>query len=111
MDLPEKMLDPEETVYDVVVGAQRSSTFPLLLVTDRRVLQVICVWRWRALDEVPAAQITGAELEKNWITWTLRVHVRDGKSITMKVTTPGRERAEEVVALLRHLVAGGAPPL
>jgi len=111
MGLPEKMLHPEETVYDVVVGAQRSSTFPLLIVTDRRVLQVIRVWRWKVLGEVPAAQVTGAELEQNWITWTLRVHVRDGKGINMKVSAPTQERAEEVVALLRHLVAGGAPPV
>lgn len=42
--LPEKVLHPDEVVYDVAVGAQRSSTFPLLIVTDRRVLQAINVW-------------------------------------------------------------------
>ncbi len=110
MGLPGKVLEPEETVYDVAVGSQRSSTFPLLIVTDRRVLQVIRVWRWRVLDEAPAARITGAELEKGWITWTLRVHVREGKGVTMKVDAGGRERAEELVGLLRHLVGGGAPP-
>ena len=110
MDLPKKLLDPAETVYDVAVGSQRSSTFPLLIVTDRRVLQAIRVWRWRVLDEAPAAQIVGADLEKGWITWKLRVHVRDGKDITMKVSAPARERAEDVVGLLRHLAAGGAPP-
>ena len=111
MGLPGKVLEPEETVYDVAVGSQRSSTFPLLIVTDQRVLQVIRVWRWRVLDEAPAARITGAELEKGWITWKLRVRVREGKGVTMKVDAGGRERAEEVVGLLRHLAAGGAPPL
>ena len=109
MDLPEKVLHPDETVYEVAVGAQRSSTFPLLVVTDRRVLQVINVWRWDVLDEVPAAQIAGAELEKGWPSGRLRVRRHHGKDITMKVLD--RERSEEVVDLLRHLVAGGVPPL
>ena len=36
IDLPERILTADETVYDVAVGGQSDDTFPLLIVTDRR---------------------------------------------------------------------------
>ncbi|ATG50673.1 hypothetical protein CFK38_03420 [Brachybacterium vulturis] len=108
-NLPQQVLHPEETVYEVAVGALRSDTFPLLIVTDRRVMHVMDRLRgWTVLQEAPAASIQGAELEKRLISGRLRVHVRDGKDISMKVSE--QDRTEEVAALLRHLAAGGAPP-
>src|SRR5690606_13555823 len=102
-------LHPEETVFEVAVGAQRSDTFPLLIVTDRRVLHVMDRLRgWTVLEEAPAAAITGAELEERLLSGRLRVHVREGRSLTMKVAE--RNRSQEVVDLLQHLAAGGAPP-
>ena len=107
--LPQQVLDPQETVYEVAVGAQRNDTFPLLIVTDRRVLHVRERLRgWTVLEEVPAASVTGAELEKKLLSGRLRVEVRGGRGIRMKVAE--MRRSEEVAALLRHLVAGGAPP-
>ncbi|NMA78998.1 MAG: hypothetical protein GX960_17400 [Actinomycetales bacterium] len=110
LDLPERLLAPEERVYEVAVGALSSDTFPLLIVTDRRVLVTKDLpWRrWKLLQEAAAAEVTGAELEKRLLSGRLRVHLRRGKDITLKVSD--RERSEQVAALLRHLAAGGAPP-
>lgn len=109
LNLPQQVLDPEETVFDVAVGAQRSDTFPLLIVTDRRVLHVMDRLRgWTVLEEAPAAAITGAELEERLLSGRLRVHVREGMGLTMKVAE--RNRSQEVVDLLQHLAVGGAPP-
>ena len=109
LNLPQQVLDPEETVFEVAVGAQRSDTFPLLIVTDRRVLHVMDRLRgWTVLEETPAAAITGAELEERLLSGRLRVHVREGRGLTMKVAE--RNRSQEVVDLLQHLAAGGAPP-
>ncbi|MGP5260485.1 hypothetical protein ACTXMW_09280 [Brachybacterium paraconglomeratum] len=109
LNLPQQVLDPEETVFEVAVGAQRSDTFPLLIVTDRRVLHVMDRLRgWTVLEEAPAAAVTGAELEERLLSGRLRVHVREGRDLTMKVAE--RARSQEVVDLLQHLAAGGAPP-
>ena len=110
LTLPEQVLCPEETVYEVAVGAQRSDTFPLLIVTDQRVLHVMDRLRgWTVLEEAPAASITGAEREEWLLSGRLRVHVRDGRDLTMTVAE--QQRSQEVVELLQHLAAGGAPPL
>lgn len=108
-NLPQQVLDPEETVHEVAVGAQRSDTFPLLIVTDRRVLHVMDRLRgWTVLEEAPAAAVTGAELEERLLSGRLRVRVREGKDVTMKVNES--VRSQQVVDLLQHLAAGGAPP-
>lgn len=108
VNLPQQVLDPAETVYEVAVGAQRNDTFPLLIVTDRRVLHVMDTLRgWTVLEEVPAPEVTGAELEKRLLSGRLRVDVLHGRGISMKVAE--MRRTEEVAALLRHLAAGGAP--
>lgn len=109
--LPERVLHPEETVYDVAMGGISSDTFPLVIVTDRRVIHTRDQpWRrWRILREAPSADVLGAEVEARLLSGRLRVRLRGGKDITM--TLGDRDRPEEVAALLRHLVAGGAPPL
>lgn len=107
--LPQEVLRSDETVHDVAVGALRSDTFPLLLVTDQRVLYVMQRLRgWKVLHEAPAASVTGADLDRGFLTGKLRVHVRDAKDIVLKVAE--QDRAAEVAALLQHLAAGGAPP-
>ena len=108
--LPGKLLHPAERVYDIAVGAQRTDRFPLLLVTDRRVLHAIDrnLRGWTILEQAPAAEITGAEVKKGLISGRLQVHVRHGEGPSLRVNK--LQRAEEVAALLRHLAAGGAPP-
>ncbi len=109
INLPQTVLHPEETVYEVAVGAQRSDTFPLLIVTDRRVLHVMDRLRgWTVLEEVPATAVAGAELEGKLLSSVLRVHAREGKGLKMKALDEAR--SQEVVDLLQHLAAGGAPP-
>ena len=109
--LPERILDPAETVYDVAMGGLSSDTFPLVIVTDRRVIHTRDQpWRrWRILREAPSADVVGAEVEARLLSGRLRVRIRDGKDIRMGLRD--RERPEQVAALIRHLVAGGAPPL
>lgn len=108
-NLPQQVLHPDETVHDVAVGALRSDTFPLLIVTDRRVLHVMDRFRgWTILEEAPAAEIVGAEIEKRLLSGKFRVQVRHGKDITMKISE--WTRTQEVLGLLQHLAPGGAPP-
>lgn len=111
VNLPAELLHTEETVYDVAVGAQRADTFPLLIVTDRRVLLARDrpLRGWTIEEEAPASEVTGAELKKRLLSGLLQVHLRHGEGPALKV---GRlRRAEEVAALLRHLGGGGTPPL
>ena len=109
--LPERVLDPDETVYDVAMGGLNSDTFPLVLVTDRRVIHTKDQpWRrWRILQEAPWADILGAEVEARLLSGRLRVRIRGGKDIRLGLRD--RERPEAVAGLIRHLVNGGAPPL
>ncbi|QFG69269.1 PH domain-containing protein [Ornithinimicrobium pratense] len=108
--LPEKVLHPEETVLDVAVGGLSSDTFPLLLVTDRRVVLTIDQpWRrWRVLREAPSADVLGAEVESRLLGGRLRVRLRQGKDIVLKLAA--QERPEEVAALIRRLASGGGAP-
>lgn len=110
IDLPERILLPDETVHDVAVGGQSDDTFPLLIITDRRVLVTKDLpWnRWKILREVPAADVAGAELETRLLSGRIRVRLHRGKDITFKVAE--RTRSGEVTALLQHLASGGAPP-
>lgn len=38
IDLPEKLLAPDERVHDVCIGSERRGYFPVLIATDRRIL-------------------------------------------------------------------------
>ena len=108
LDLPERVLHPEETVLDVAVGGLSSDTFPLLLVTDRRiVLTKDQPWRrWRILREAPLVDVLGAEVESRLLSGRLRVRLRQGKDIVLGLGA--RERPEEVAALIRRMVSGGS---
>lgn len=106
--LPEKVLHPEETVLDVAVGALSSDTFPLLLITDRRIiLTKDQPWRrWRILREAPLVDILDATIEPRFFGGRLRVRLREGKDVVLKVGA--HERPKEVAALICRLVGGGA---
>lgn len=106
-NLPAQVLRPEETVHDVAVGGLTSDTFPLVIVTDQRVLHVRdkIVGGWTVLREAPAADVLGAEIEKRLLTGRLRVRLRQGKDITMGLAA--KERPAEVAALINRLVSSG----
>ncbi len=108
--LPEKVLHPDETVLDVAVGGLSSDTFPLLLVTDRRVILTRDQpWRrWRILREAPVAEVASAEVEPRLLGGRLRVRLRQDKDIMLKLGS--LQRPEEVAALIRRLVSGGGSP-
>lgn len=58
-DLAERVLDPAETVHDVLVGEDSTEDPPLLLVTDGRVLVTTkrAFGTWHVKDEVPAPDL------------------------------------------------------
>lgn len=109
MTMPRRLLHPEETVHGIAVGSVLRDEFPVLLITDRRVLIVRDGIRgWKIRSQAPSADVAGAELEDRLLSRRLRVRLRTGKDLTLKVRD--RERSEAAVDLIRHLVAGGAPP-
>src|SRR5690606_41567974 len=68
-------LHPEETVYEVAVGAQRSDTFPLLIVTDRRVLHVMDRLRgWTVLEEVDrkSTRLNSSHVKSSYAVFCLK---------------------------------------
>lgn len=108
--LPERLLHPEETVLDVAVGGLSADTFPLLLVTDRRVILTIDQpWRrWPAKREAPLAEVVGAEVVPFFLLGRLRVRLRQDKDIKLKLGA--QERPKEVAALINRLVSEGTAP-
>lgn len=108
--VPEQVLRPDETVYEFLRCAHKGDSWPLLIVTDQRVLYTVdtMLTCWQVRDEAPSAQVTGAELERRWLSGRLHVHRRAGGDLTVKVADPAW--SEHLVALIEHLAAGGAPP-
>lgn len=107
MSLPEKILDPQESVLDVLVGALQDDTFPLLIVTDRRVViaKNKLIRRWTVIAESPAADVSDAERRHHMLTEEVIVSVRSGRPL--KLRTNRVEEADRIVALLRRLIAEG----
>lgn len=110
LDLPERILEADETVLEVAVGGLSDDTFPLLIVTDRRVLVTKDLpWnRWKILREEPTSDIAGATLRDRLLSGQLIVHLRHGEDISFRVAA--RERSEHVVAFLQELADSGNPP-
>ncbi|KAA9393895.1 hypothetical protein FCK90_09520 [Kocuria coralli] len=110
VDLPEKLLAADEIVHEVLVGDTRSDANPFLLVTDRRVLVARRkLFRgWRVLGQAAIPEIVEAEYLPTTLSGSLQVHTRSEP--TFEIVSDDRPQAELVVALLRHLISGGAPP-
>lgn len=110
--LPEQVLEPDETVYEILMCNQVGDSWPFLVITDRRVVHAwYGMFRgWRVRDQVPAPQVAGASFEKKWITGRVHVHRRNGKPMTVKVDLGNKEWCGHIVDLLDHLAVGGAPP-
>src|SRR5699024_9908551 len=109
--VPEMVLDPGEGVYEVLRCARKGDSWPLLIVTDRRIVYTVynMVTRWKVRGEVPATEVAGAELERRLLSGRLHVRRRSGAALTVKVADPAW--SEHIVELIDHLAAGGAPPL
>ncbi|PWH06044.1 hypothetical protein DEO23_09510 [Brachybacterium endophyticum] len=109
LNLPEKILDPQERVIDVKVGDTKSDTNPLLIATDRRVLLVKerVVRSWTVLQEAPASEVSGVDYTPTLLSGKLRVHLRDGSSITLRTRT--KNQAGRFVERVRRLLAGESP--
>ncbi|MDN5705069.1 MAG: PH domain-containing protein [Yaniella sp.] len=106
----DKLLPPEEIVYDYLTCTLKSDSFPLLMVTNRRVLYTERkLFRgWVIASELPAYQVAGASYEQRWITGRVHVHGRDGSRITCKVRL-GPQEAEWIqymVTLINQLATG-----
>ncbi|MFE5776335.1 PH domain-containing protein [Brachybacterium sp. NPDC056505] len=110
LNLPEKILAPDETVIDVKVGDTTSDTNPLLIATDRRVLLAKegAIRSWRVLKQAPAAEVVGVDYKPALLSGKLRVHLRDGSAITLTTATKGH--AERFVATMRGLLEGAQRP-
>lgn len=110
VDLPERLLAPDEVVHEVLVGDTRSDANPFLLVTDRRVLvaRLRMLRGWRVVAQAAAPDITGAEYTPTALSGRLRVGTRGGADL--ELVSDDRAQAERVVGLVRHLVAGAAQP-
>ncbi|MGO1172734.1 MAG: PH domain-containing protein [Actinomycetaceae bacterium] len=86
LSMPERVLAPDEAVYDVLICSVKNDEFPLLLVTDRRVVYTEdgMFRRWRVVAEAPAPAIAGAELEEKLLSFRVHLHLRDGERFTAK---------------------------
>lgn len=106
--MPKAVLDPDETVLEMAIGAERRSYFPLLLVTDRRVLITTdrMIRGWHVVDEVPAPQVTGADYASTMLAGTLSVHARGRDDLVLR--TARRDEAEGVVEVIRNLLKLGS---
>lgn len=105
--LPERILSPDETVFDVLVGNLKNDTFPLLLVTDRRVIVTMdrMVRGWRILSQAPLAEIVSVEVSKGLLAEKVRISLRQGKPITLKSSRG--QQVRRVVALLQGIIGNG----
>src|SRR5699024_10094566 len=82
------VLDPEETVYELLRCARKGNSWPGLVVTDRRILYTEhgVVARWRVKGEVPAGEVAGARFETRFLSGRVHVLRRGGDPLTVKVS-------------------------
>lgn len=105
LSVPKYALAPHETVYEFVVCTLKSDSFPLVIVTDQRVLYTehSMIRRWRVRAELPAQQVTGAAYEQRWITGRLHVYGQHGQRFTAKVKLVDADWVLYVVDLINQL--------
>lgn len=107
VSLPERVVGPDETVYEYLVCTVKASYFPVLVVTDRGVVytEYKMIRGWRTVEHVPAQAVAGAEYEKRWITGRVHVYQRDGAGFSVKTRLGGEnvEWAMHLVDLINRL--------
>lgn len=104
------ILPPAEIVYDYLSCTVKNDSFPVLMITNQRVLYTERkLFRgWVVTSELPASQVAGASYERRWITGRIHVHGRDGSRFTAKVGL-ARDEAEWIqymVVLINQLATG-----
>jgi hypothetical protein len=104
IDLPERVLDPEETVIDTKVGDIQNDTTPILLATDRRVVLTRrrAFGSWKVLKQAPAAEVVDVDYKPTLLSGKLRVHLHDGSQIVLKTAT--KEHAQRFVSTMHGLL-------
>ncbi|WP_165831793.1 PH domain-containing protein [Brachybacterium endophyticum] len=104
IDLPERVLAPDETVLDVKVGDIQNDTTPLLLATDRRVVLTRrrAFGSWKILEGAPAAEVVNVDYTPTLLSGKLRVHLRGGSQIVLKTRT--KDHAERFLRTMRELL-------
>ncbi|MCT2260059.1 hypothetical protein M3F59_00170 [Brachybacterium muris] len=65
--LPEQVLEPDETVYEILMCNQVGDSWPFLVITDRRVVHAwYGMFRgWRVRDQVPAPRSQARPSRRN----------------------------------------------
>nr|WP_246483105.1 PH domain-containing protein [Brachybacterium halotolerans] len=104
VDLPKRVLDPEETVIDTKVGDIQNDTTPILLATDRRVVLTRrrAFGSWKILKQAPAAEVVDVDFKPTLLSGKLRVHLRDGAQIVL--TTRTKDQAQRFVSTMHGLL-------
>ncbi|UQN28584.1 PH domain-containing protein [Brachybacterium kimchii] len=104
VDLPERVLDPEETVLDTKVGDIQNDTTPILLATDRRVVLTRrrAFGSWKILKQAPAAEVVDVDFKPTLLSGKLRVHLRDGTQIVLSTGT--KDHAQRFVSTMHGLL-------
>src|SRR5699024_4801762 len=106
----DKLLLPEEIVYEYVSGTLKNVACPILMVTNRRVLYTERkLFRgWVITAELAAHQVAGASYERRWITGRIHVDGHEGSRITCKVRLGQQdvEWSQYMVTLIQQLTTG-----
>ncbi len=89
----DEVLPPNEIVYEFASGTLKNDSFPILMITNQRVLYTARkLFRgWGITAELPAHQVAGVSYERRWITGRIPVHGRDGNRFTCKVRLDQQE--------------------
>lgn len=104
-----RFLHPGETVLLALRGEGLTWVDSLLLVTDSRVIRFREVLRWRKVREVPAAEVSGAELAPGFLTGAVRIHLRSGAPLRMRPDMNRGEAARIFVDGINGLLSGRGP--
>lgn len=105
-----EILAAQEGILAGVVGSTSVENEPALFVTDQRVIlaKPRLSGAWKVSKEFAAGDVAGAELTKRMLTNKVTVRSRFGDSLSLKTRDDGH--GDRLVTVIRHLVAGGAPP-
>src|SRR5699024_8374290 len=107
----EMVLDPGVGVYEVLLCARKGDSWPLLIVTDRRIVYTVynMVTRRKVRGEVPATEVAGAALERRLLPG--RLHVRRSSLAAPTAGEPDPPGSHPIVDVVVHPAGGAARSL